>query len=75
MRAYQKGAGEFAAALLKRDDSGNRKFDAGSHEVAGLIAHLVSDAGAYTTGSSLVVDGGLLLTSVLPLQDLVEAEA
>jgi hypothetical protein len=35
----------------------------------------VSDAGAYTTGSSLVVDGGLLLTSVLPLQDLVEAEA
>jgi NitT/TauT family transport system substrate-binding protein len=38
VRAYQKGAGEFAAALLKRDDSGNRKFDAASHEVAGLIA-------------------------------------
>jgi NitT/TauT family transport system substrate-binding protein len=38
VRAYQKGAGEFAAALLKRDDSGNRKFDAVSHEVAGLIA-------------------------------------
>jgi NAD(P)-dependent dehydrogenase (short-subunit alcohol dehydrogenase family) len=41
-------------------------------EVAALIAHLVSDAGAYTTGSSLIVDGGLVLTSVLPLQDLVE---
>jgi NAD(P)-dependent dehydrogenase (short-subunit alcohol dehydrogenase family) len=41
-------------------------------EIAALIAHLVSDAGAYTTGSSLIVDGGLVLTSVLPLQDLVE---
>ena len=41
-------------------------------EIAALIAHLVSDAGAYTTGSSLVVDGGLVLTSVVPLQDLVE---
>jgi NitT/TauT family transport system substrate-binding protein len=38
VRAYQKGAGEFAAALLKRDDSGNRKFDAASNEVAALIA-------------------------------------
>jgi NAD(P)-dependent dehydrogenase (short-subunit alcohol dehydrogenase family) len=44
----------------------------GPDEVAALIAHLVSDAGAYTTGSSSVVDGGLVLTSVLPLQDLVE---
>jgi NAD(P)-dependent dehydrogenase (short-subunit alcohol dehydrogenase family) len=41
-------------------------------EVAALIAHLVSDAAAYITGSSLVIDGGLVLTSVLPLQDLVE---
>jgi NAD(P)-dependent dehydrogenase (short-subunit alcohol dehydrogenase family) len=41
-------------------------------EVAALIALLVSDAGAYTTGSSLIVDGGLLLTAALPLQDLVE---
>jgi NitT/TauT family transport system substrate-binding protein len=38
VRAYQKGAGEFAAALLKRDDSGNRKFDAASNEIAALIA-------------------------------------
>src|SRR5262245_55906336 len=38
VRAYQKGAGDFAAALLKRDDSGNRKFDAASHELAALIA-------------------------------------
>jgi NitT/TauT family transport system substrate-binding protein len=38
VRAYQQGAAEFAAALLKRDDSGNRKFDAASHAVAALIA-------------------------------------
>jgi NAD(P)-dependent dehydrogenase (short-subunit alcohol dehydrogenase family) len=47
----------------------------GPDEVAALIAHLVSDAGAYMTGSSLIVDGGLVLTSVLPLQDLVEPAA
>jgi NitT/TauT family transport system substrate-binding protein len=44
VRAYQKGAGEFAAALLRRDDSGNRKFDANSHEVAALIAKHVYPA-------------------------------
>jgi NAD(P)-dependent dehydrogenase (short-subunit alcohol dehydrogenase family) len=44
----------------------------GPDEVAALIVHLVSDAGAYTTGSSLIVDGGLVLTAALPLQDLVE---
>jgi NitT/TauT family transport system substrate-binding protein len=38
VRAYQQGAADFAAALLKRDDSGNRKFDAASHAVAALIA-------------------------------------
>jgi NitT/TauT family transport system substrate-binding protein len=38
VRAYQKGAGEFAAALLKRDDSGNRVFNAASHALAGQIA-------------------------------------
>jgi NAD(P)-dependent dehydrogenase (short-subunit alcohol dehydrogenase family) len=41
-------------------------------EVAALIVHLFSDAAAYTTGSSLIVDGGLVLTAALPLQDLVE---
>jgi len=38
VRAYQRGAADFAAALLKRDDAGNRKFDAASHAVAALIA-------------------------------------
>src|SRR5215216_67916 len=38
VRAYQKGTAEFAAALLRRDDSGNRKFDAASRAVAALIA-------------------------------------
>ncbi len=41
-------------------------------EVAALIAHLVSDAGAYTTGASFVVDGGLLLGAALALQNAVE---
>jgi NAD(P)-dependent dehydrogenase (short-subunit alcohol dehydrogenase family) len=41
-------------------------------EVAATIAHLVSPEAAYVTGSSFVVDGGLLLTAALPLQQLVE---
>ena len=41
-------------------------------EVAALIAHLASDAAAYTTGASFVVDGGLLLAAAVPLQDAVE---
>jgi NAD(P)-dependent dehydrogenase (short-subunit alcohol dehydrogenase family) len=41
-------------------------------EVAALIAHLASDAAAYTTGASFLVDGGLLLAAAVPLQDAVE---
>lgn len=41
-------------------------------EVAATIAHLMSDDASYVTGSSFVVDGGLLLTSAIPLQRLVE---
>jgi NAD(P)-dependent dehydrogenase (short-subunit alcohol dehydrogenase family) len=44
-------------------------------EVAATIAHLVSPEAAYVTGSSFVVDGGLLLTAALPLQRLVEGGA
>ena len=44
----------------------------GPPEVAALIAHLVSDAAAYTTGASFVVDGGLQLAAVLALQEAVE---
>ena len=44
-------------------------------EVAATIAHLLSRDAAYVTGSSFVVDGGLLLTAAVPLQRMVEDEA
>jgi NAD(P)-dependent dehydrogenase (short-subunit alcohol dehydrogenase family) len=47
----------------------------GPAEPAALIAWLASDVAAYVTGASLVVDGGLLLTSAVALQDAVEGAA
>jgi NAD(P)-dependent dehydrogenase (short-subunit alcohol dehydrogenase family) len=41
-------------------------------EVAATIAHLVSPEAGYVTGSSFVVDGGLLQTAAGALQRLVE---
>jgi NAD(P)-dependent dehydrogenase (short-subunit alcohol dehydrogenase family) len=45
----------------------------GPGEVAALITHLASEEAGYATGASLVVDGGLLLTSAMALQEAVEA--
>jgi NAD(P)-dependent dehydrogenase (short-subunit alcohol dehydrogenase family) len=47
----------------------------GPAEVAATIAHLLAREASYVTGSSFVVDGGLLLTAALPLQQLVEGDA
>lgn len=40
-----------------------------AREVAGAIAHLVSEEASYTTGASFVVDGGLLLMAAVANQD------
>ncbi|MDA0184359.1 SDR family oxidoreductase [Solirubrobacter phytolaccae] len=44
----------------------------GPEEIAATIAHLVSPAASYVTGSSIIADGGLTLTSAVALQQLVE---
>jgi NitT/TauT family transport system substrate-binding protein len=54
VRAYQKGAGEFAAALLRRDDSGNRVFNSASHALAAQIAKHVYPSEAQERAISLV---------------------
>jgi NAD(P)-dependent dehydrogenase (short-subunit alcohol dehydrogenase family) len=44
-----------------------------AHEVAAVVAFLISDPARYVTGASILVDGGLLLTAAVPLQEAVEA--
>jgi len=43
-----------------------------AREVAPLIAWLCSDAAAFVTGESVVIDGGLLLVAALPNREQAE---
>ena len=49
-------AGESLDALRARQPMGRLGTP---EEVAGAVLYLASDAGAFVTGSSLVIDGGL----------------
>jgi len=71
--------GHIATPMTGKADRDPREFDlpqiplgrpGGPEEVAQVIAVLAS--GGYATGSSVLVDGGLALTAVVPLQEAVE---
>ena len=71
--------GHIATPMTGKADRDPREFDlpqiplgrpGGPEEVAQVIALLAS--GGYATGSSVLVDGGLALTAVVPLQEAVE---
>jgi NitT/TauT family transport system substrate-binding protein len=63
VRAYQKGAHDYSAALLRRDGDGKRVFDATSEEVASMIAKYVypgdpvEKAAPQVKASAFYVDG------------------
>ncbi len=58
------GADDVEPRTLERPSiPGRRPGDA--NEVAALITHLASEEAAYITGSSLVIDGGLLLMAAV----------
>jgi NAD(P)-dependent dehydrogenase (short-subunit alcohol dehydrogenase family) len=63
---------KFAGALFDNKEIYNRvvsKIPLGRHaepqDMAGTVLLLVSDAGSYITGESIVVDGGLTIASAL----------
>jgi NAD(P)-dependent dehydrogenase (short-subunit alcohol dehydrogenase family) len=73
--------GHIATPMTGKADRDPREFDlpqiplgrpGGPEEVAAVIALLASEPAGYATGASVLVDGGLALAAVVPLQAAVE---
>jgi len=62
--------GEQTTAVLRPEIPIGRAAD--PREIGAAVAYVCSPAAAYTTGTSLIVDGGLVLAGVLPLQRALE---
>ena len=54
VRAYQKGAADYASAFMKKDARGQRQFDETSHAAARLIAKYVYPSEPLDTAIALV---------------------
>jgi len=73
--------GEIATPMTGHEDADPRTLErpaiplrrpGDAREIAAAIAHLASPEASYTTGASLVVDGGLLLTAAIANQGALQ---